>query len=255
MYTSADKMLAYCQSIAEEFHSRRNRIRSFVKHNLSSGTANESILREFLSSHVPTNYAVGQGFICNPFEENAISKQCDILVYDQAHSPLVYADGPVKIVFPDAARLVIEVKTSLGKKDTEQALWNIQSAKKLNRNIEGVVFAFKSPSPDTVRKHLTSFISLFSEQDLPRAILLFDKNVIIYMPKDHFQQGPPRYSFTVPIDRKKGQVITYLLAVLLEKTGHLEVDFAMNMSMDVIQKYTEASGEDIPIRRASESEA
>jgi hypothetical protein len=116
MNTSADKLLLYCHSIAGEFQSRLNRIQSFVKHNLLSGTANESILREFLASHVPTDYAVEQGFICNPFEENAISKQCDILIYDQANWPSVYADGPVKIVFPDAARLVIEVKTSLGKK-------------------------------------------------------------------------------------------------------------------------------------------
>jgi hypothetical protein len=253
MTTSADKILIYCQSIAEEFQSRLNRIRSFAKHNLSSGTANESILREFLASHVPTNYAVGQGFICDPFKENAISKQCDILIYDQAFWPLVYADGPIKIVFPDAANLVIEVKTSLGKKDTEQALSNIQSARKLKHPIEGIIFAFNSPSLDTVRRHLTSFVARSTSDDLPKAILLFDKNVIIQMVSPPFYDGSLRYSFRIPVDKRKGQVVTYLLALLFERTGRLLSAEAINMTMEMIKEYTKSSGEDILIKSASDS--
>jgi hypothetical protein len=92
--------LNYCSRIADEFQTRLNRLRSFVKHNASSGTANESILRSFLSTHAPSNYVIGQGFIYNPFERDVVSRQCDILIFDQAHFPMVYSDGPISVVLP-----------------------------------------------------------------------------------------------------------------------------------------------------------
>lgn len=100
MPTSADRLLLYCQKISQEFNSRLNRIKSFVHHNLSTGTANETILREFLSTHAPEKFAVGEGFICNPFEDNQVSKQCDVLIYDKNNFPLVYSVGSIKVVHP-----------------------------------------------------------------------------------------------------------------------------------------------------------
>ena len=74
-------LIKYGQGIAEEFKARRNRIRNFVTdHNLTSGTANEMILRDFLASLSPRRYTVGQGFICNPTRPSQVSRQCDILV-------------------------------------------------------------------------------------------------------------------------------------------------------------------------------
>lgn len=88
MPTRSDKMLDYCIGIAKEFQSRINRMQTFVKkHNLSSGGANETILREFLSAHAPTTYEVGQGFICHPVDRDSVSKQCDILASTRATFP------------------------------------------------------------------------------------------------------------------------------------------------------------------------
>ena len=49
--SKADNFFEYCVSVAKEFESRMSRMRVFVQHNLSTGTANEVILREFLSKH------------------------------------------------------------------------------------------------------------------------------------------------------------------------------------------------------------
>jgi hypothetical protein len=98
---------------------------------------------------------------------------------------------------------------------------------------------------------LTSFITLSSTDDLPRAILLFDKNVIIHMVSPPFYNGSLRYSFRVPLDKQKGQVITYLLALLFEITARLLTADAMNMSIEMIREYTKPSGEDILIKTAS----
>ncbi len=109
-------------TIAKEFQSRINRMQVFVRHNLSSGNANETILRQFLATHAQGNIDVGQGFICDPTHEDRISKQCDILVYNQNDYPIIYSDGAVKIVWPESVRMVIEVKTNFGKRKSRQPL-------------------------------------------------------------------------------------------------------------------------------------
>jgi hypothetical protein len=73
--TEAERFFDYCISIAKELEARLSRKRVFVQHNLSSGTANEAILRDFLSNHAQSNVNVAQGFICNPFESDAVSRQ------------------------------------------------------------------------------------------------------------------------------------------------------------------------------------
>ena len=107
-------LLACCTSLASEFEARRNRVRNFVQHNLTSGTANEAILRTFLASISGGLYGVSEGFVCNPIRRQS-SRQCDILVYDR-HFPFVYADGEVTIVWPEATLMTIEVKTAWPRK-------------------------------------------------------------------------------------------------------------------------------------------
>lgn len=211
--THADTLLKYCMSIAQEFDARLNRIRVFVKHNLTSGTANEIILRDFLAIHSPKNFFVGQGFICDPSQENKVSKQCDILVYQQSSYPVVYEDGAIKVVWPDSAKLVIEVKTSLSGKEIKSATENIESARKVSITAHGIIFAFNSARLVTVLKHVKNQLSDASSNHYPIAILLFDKGVIMH------QTGEPTI-FSVrkakPDSDKNAVVVTYLLLVFFD---------------------------------------
>lgn len=181
----SSKLVSYCVSISQEFQARINRIRFFVKHNLTSGNANEGILRDFLAKHTPQAFQVGQGFICNPLQDNSVSRQCDILVYDQSRHPLVYEDGPVKIVWPDSIRMVIETKTQFQKDDIETAIENISSAKSVERihedivDFAGFIFAFNSAGLDTIKQHLKTYMVAVPKKDRPDAILLFDQGIII----------------------------------------------------------------------------
>jgi len=126
----------YCVSVAKEFQSRMNRMRVFVRHNLASGTANEIILRDFLAKHASGDFSVTQGFICDPSYPNAVSRQCDILIHRKNYYPLVYSDAEIDIVWPQSVDMVIEVKTSLGKKDLALAIENIASAMRLNSRVK-----------------------------------------------------------------------------------------------------------------------
>ena len=63
-------------------------IKTFIKnHNPTIGVLTEEILRKFLSTYLPKGVAIEQGFIID--EEGNLSKQIDIIIYDnQLYSPL-----------------------------------------------------------------------------------------------------------------------------------------------------------------------
>lgn len=253
----ADRMIAYCMTIAEEFQSRINQMQVFVKHNLSSGNANEIILREFLAMHAPGNVHVGQGFICDPTEDNKVSRQCDILIYDQSHYPVVYADGPVKVVWPDAARMVIEVKTNFNKEDITSALENINEAKRLNHQLVGLIFAFKSPRLSTVLKHLQAYEKQVEPDNGPTAVFLLDKGIIIHCWKlsrmrdlglRPIDEMPNTYAVRVGKGNKSAIVITFLLFLFFQAVSSgLDWAFTANMLLDMIEEHSEREEPDIHI--------
>lgn len=244
-------LIQYCVSIAQEFHARHNRIRAFVKHNLSSGTANEAILRQFLLEHAPKNFDVGEGFICDPTQENKVSRQCDILVYDQGTYPLVYSDGPVKIAWVEATRMVIESKTQFCKNDIKSALENIESVRQMDDRIIGAIFAFQSISLEKVCEHLREFLPKIAYNCNPMSILLLDKGVVIC------RTAASEYKIYKSKDEKDGGtiVIVYLLLsffavvwgsrpkyVDARNTGHLNIvpllQEILQDSMDEIESIT-----------------
>jgi hypothetical protein len=222
-------IVQYSISIAQEFKARMDRMRNFVEHNLSSGTANEAILREFLSQHAPGNYHVGQGFIFDPVDPRPISmvsRQCDVLIYDQNNFPPVYSTGEVKVVFPDSVAMIIEVKTKLssnkGASEVNNAIENIMAAKQLRAYCPGVIFAFESPKLETVIKHLRSCPSVEPWLS-PVAILLLDKGIIIHCwdpdnrPDYSRQPGKyPQYKVVAGKEDESAIVIAFLLLLFLE---------------------------------------
>jgi hypothetical protein len=232
MTPSVDKLVEYCSGIALEFEARLNRIRTFIPdHNLTSGTANEIILRNFLSRLAAGRYEVDQGFICAPTASNLVSKQCDILVYDHYSYPLAYSEGEVKLVFPESVRMLIEVKTVIDEEKLGTALANVCVAKRIPpNNINGVVFAFKGPRPTTIIKHLQQYSGRLSMAHAPIAILILDRNVIIHRWFDvtAIQIGGTADAYEVRQSNEPGVVMAFLLLLffsiqMLEVWGSAEI--------------------------------
>ncbi len=257
MPTRSDKMLDYCIGVAKEFQSRINRMQAFVKrHNLSSGGANETILREFLSAHAPTACQVGQGFICHPTDGDSVSRQCDILVFDQSNFPVIHSDGSVKVVLPDAARMVVEVKTRFTRKEVGSSLLNVEAAKKLNPEMTGVIFAFGSPGLGSVLDNLQGYPDYIHTDEKPTAVLLFDKGVVIHrwglMRGRDIDRAPGRdpEAFGVRVaKRDKGAVVvTFLLLHFFENVAPgLLWSSVANMLLDLLEEHTEEAHGDIYI--------
>ena len=246
--SSVERMLQYCSSIADEFEARLNRVGSYVtKHNLSSGTTNETILRNFLSQLSSGQYRIGQGFICNPAAPNAVSKQCDILLYDYKNYPLVYSESGIDIIFPQAAKMVIEVKTQLRTNDLKQALANIESAKQLNYTINGIVFAFKSPKEQTTIHSLQVFSQSLNAHTAPIAVLLLDKGLIIHRWPGTELGGTSNVFFVRK--SKKSAVIAFLLLLyydvqLQSVWGGASI---MKLFQEMLESQTSRFSDDIPL--------
>lgn len=189
MSIDLNQITTYCSSVAEEFNARLNRVRSFVGHNPTSGSANEEILRAFLSEHTSKRYTVAQGFIVDPFRENKSSRQCDILVFDGISCPVLHQEGGVRIVQPEAVKMVIEVKTTLKKGALEDALKNIKSARALNSSIAGFVFGFEGTQPKTLFSNLTAFCQKMTSDEAPLAILTLEPGFVATRDRDSLGLG------------------------------------------------------------------
>jgi hypothetical protein len=228
-------LLAYCASLAGEFEARRNRVRHFVQHNLTSGTANEAILRAFLGSISAGVYGVTDGFVCNPVRGQA-SKQCDILVYDH-RLPVVYAESGVTIVWPESALMTIEVKTSMmGRADLEGAVENVSSVKRLDGSQAtlGLVFAFDSLAPETALSTLAGLPG--DPHHRPVAILLFQQGAIIQQANLsnvlRFGGGDSPYELRRCVGQSPSAlVLTYLLLLFLRPQFQRSPGFAGSMDL------------------------
>jgi len=105
-------------------------ISSQVNHQGVKGTYRESALKDFLlSGRLPAKYGLGSGEIVSPTMD--VSKQCDLIIYDQFNNiPLLY-DEQIQVYPIDSIYGVIEVKSGLSKPVLFEALENIRAVKRL----------------------------------------------------------------------------------------------------------------------------
>ena len=106
--------ITYYQSLAGEIYGLRNRLREILDDPdnpnwVADGEWKESVLRTALRRHLPRTVEVGRGFVVQP-DRN--SRQIDLL-FHRADAPVVFRDGDLVVVTPDAVAGIIEVKTSV----------------------------------------------------------------------------------------------------------------------------------------------
>jgi hypothetical protein len=113
-------VISYYKSLTEEFESLKNRVRNFIDkaHWLTDGEWKESVLRAILARRLPDTVKVGRGFIIS---ERDTSTQCDVLLY-KASAPILFRDGELVFLTPDAVLAVLEVKSRINRNILEAAL-------------------------------------------------------------------------------------------------------------------------------------
>ncbi len=136
---------AFYQQIAEQLLSKAKMIAEWgVTHPPTLGANRENTMREFLESFLPSLLRIGRGFVLNDLQE--ISRECDILIYDDTLIPPLYRDADVVVLRHVTVGMAIQVKTCLTKGQLNDALFNIASVKEVAPHITGVIIAFVGPS-------------------------------------------------------------------------------------------------------------
>lgn len=99
----------YLRSLTGETEALKNRVRYLIEdaHWQTDGEWKESVIRQILRRYLPASVSVCRGFVVTA---NRSSNQLDILICDSS-KPVLFRDGDLAFVSPDAVMGVIEVKS------------------------------------------------------------------------------------------------------------------------------------------------
>jgi hypothetical protein len=139
----------YFESLGQELDALKNRVRYLIAdaHWQTDGEWKESVLRQVLRRHLPDHAVVGRGFVVNG---DAATHQIDILIHDGS-KPVLFRDGDLVFVTPDAVLGIIEVKSVVSPTTFDQAALKIAAdiaMVRLHANTVAfaAVFAFEAES-------------------------------------------------------------------------------------------------------------
>ena len=117
------------------YHSRDLEAKSsaleVVHHPGDRGTEREDILEQFLAPLLPQQFGIGRGEI--RATNGKWSKQEDLIIYDRITCPRLFVGTRTQIFPAESVAAVIEVKTSLGTKQIQEASTNISKARILEK--------------------------------------------------------------------------------------------------------------------------
>ncbi|SHL45103.1 hypothetical protein SAMN05444484_1011530 [Flavobacterium chilense] len=115
--------LEYQLSINRELDTIKNRVRNLIGEANwgEDGRYKEEKLKAILRSRLPNNLSVGTGFVLNQIShtENTVSKQIDILIYDNTQ-PTIFTEGDFVIVTQNSVKALIEVKSKVSSNRTHK---------------------------------------------------------------------------------------------------------------------------------------
>ena len=144
---------------AKIFLRRISRARGlFNKHKPSIGYVGEESLRRALKRILPYDYDVCQGFVINKClkSDEALSKQCDIIIYRKNKGAVEYSYGDIKIINANSVIAVIEVKSSIKEETFITTLKAFEKLRELGvSNL--FVFIFNSISKKSLDKWFTRY--------------------------------------------------------------------------------------------------
>ncbi|WP_408006430.1 DUF6602 domain-containing protein [Pseudalkalibacillus sp. A8] len=171
--------IKFFESINIELISLKDKVRNLLNnvHWLTDGELKESILRNIIRRHMPKNIEVGRGFIMN---DNNCSNQIDILLFDKSY-PILFRDGDLVFVTPDAVKGIVEVKTTASSGNVLKAFRNLTYNTQFVQSTNCFIgfFAYESElNSQSVLNHLHNF----AEEDRQKVI-----NHICIGPNDFYK--------------------------------------------------------------------
>ncbi|MET0635182.1 MAG: DUF6602 domain-containing protein [Chitinophagaceae bacterium] len=149
--------LDFQKSITQELEIVKNRVRHLIqnRHWGEEGAYKEAILKNVLRKYLPRNISVGSGFIMGSEADGAISRQLDIILYDNTY-PLLFSEGDFVITTKTNVRGIIEVKTSIASHTFQDILRKFEET----MNILDPLPIYSTNQNDEIKTRV--FLGLFS---------------------------------------------------------------------------------------------
>lgn len=128
-----------------ELMNNKYNITSRTNHTVIIGDYCEYLVKQFLAGIIK-KYKIGTGLIQKDPKESAVSKQCDIIIYDDTIKNYFEA-GDIVIVPPESVKAVIEVKatTPCGYREILDDIF--EPIKKMNPKIKCYYWVFNTNVP------------------------------------------------------------------------------------------------------------
>lgn len=102
------------------------------KHAGERGLRIEQVLIEFLREHLPPRYGVARGEVVD--SRGRVSRQCDVVVYDALHAPMLLSNEISRVFPAECVFAVIEVKSNLARDALAKAVEVVVGVKELDRS-------------------------------------------------------------------------------------------------------------------------
>lgn len=185
---------------ADMLRSEFEYIRKTNPHSGEKGAEAEEVLKRFLNGHLPQRFRAASGIVLD--DNNGLSRQTDVIVYDALDSAVYRASDRMQIVSANVTAAVIEVKSSLNAQTLTDGYAKIASVKTLEKSrigvmdrpttrsgldtvgTMGVIFGFDSDlSLGTLAKHARELNSQYESYYWPDMIVVLDKGVVTYAVK------------------------------------------------------------------------
>jgi hypothetical protein len=160
----AEEPLSFFERMRQGLAFRAQEMRTFTEHWGTVGAYAEESLRDWLRRSLPANYAVSSGIVVDPERVTTFdprtdpaSRQVDVLVYDRLTTVPLLDYGGLTVLLPEGVSIALEAKDSHDYDDVTVALGNIQSVRRLNSRIIGVIVGFQWHAVAPVRRRIERY--------------------------------------------------------------------------------------------------
>lgn len=199
-----------------------------ANHSVNLGSARESLISNFLKQNLPEFISYHSGEIFDKYDNR--SGQIDIVLHPIT-SPKINLHNSISIFPAEAVLSAIEIKSNLTTGKTTGSLKEaLESCKKLKElkisrsisddspivdinKVSFIIFAFKGPTLETLKKHLSN---VSNNQDLPDLILILDRGYCLVKNKSFYKNQNSIDAFDIEEDEEKILIhlFNYILRVV-----------------------------------------
>lgn len=207
----------YWQFRMDGVTSRLRAAQQIVAHPGTRGTLAENLLRESIREFLPQRWAVGTGFVMN--EDGIRSNQVDLLIYDQLTMSPIYRDGDFVILSPGTARVAIEVKSSLDKREIPIAYNNICSIKRVDPSVMGLIFGYDGVQANSFGGHVTKWSGGENVPDRsrwPDRVYNMGQEFVVF-PDHLLDDGTPADNTKFVVHKSIDPIVRFFLTVSLTR--------------------------------------